>query len=504
MGMQQKITAAISSERFFYATAALLVVQASWIALTARYPEVFDEQFHLGIIQLYAHQWSPFFAHQPAGSDHLGALTTNASFLYHYLLSFPYRLLALVTADLKTQIIVLRFINIGLFVWSLFIFRRLLFFTPASRALVHTVLLFFTFIPVVPLLAGQISYDNLFIPLTGLSLVWAVRMYEAWVKSRIFPLEQAIQLALLGLFTATVKFAYLPVLAALGIVTLTIAWRARKGLVEACKRQLRAMPKLKLAIYAVLLLTVVVLWSGVYARDLIRYHSPKPSCERVLSVERCMSYAPWARDYQFAHDGQPKPQISSMASYDWQWLSQSVNELIFTITSNFGLDGKTVEYFVFEPLPALKFLAWTIFISGAILVLWYRKRLWALPFFRIGALVIVLYTLALWQEDFRGYLTTGYPVAIHGRYLLPLLPIMLIAVGLCYNWLLHEPWFRKNKYLSGKVWIVVLALLLLLQGGGFITYIVRSEPTWFWNQDGKASQVNGAVKKVLQPVVIGS
>src|SRR5262249_18468844 len=130
MGMQQKITAAISSRWFFYTTVGLLVVQAAWIALTARYPQAFDEQFHMGIIQLYAHQWSPFFAQQPAGSDSLGPLTADTSFLYHYLLSFPYRIVEHFTSDLKTQIVALRLINIGLLAWSLFIFRKLLLLAP--------------------------------------------------------------------------------------------------------------------------------------------------------------------------------------------------------------------------------------------------------------------------------------------------------------------------------------------------------------------------------------
>ncbi len=101
----QAFIAFLGSRTFFVITVLLFVVQASWIALSARYPQAFDEQFHLGLIRLYAQHWSPFLAHQPAGADVYGAMFRDPSYLYHYLFSFPYRLIAHFTHDETIQVI---------------------------------------------------------------------------------------------------------------------------------------------------------------------------------------------------------------------------------------------------------------------------------------------------------------------------------------------------------------------------------------------------------------
>ena len=60
----------LGSERCFYVIVICFVLQAVWLAATARYPMAFDENFHFGLIQLHADQWLPFFTHQPANADH--------------------------------------------------------------------------------------------------------------------------------------------------------------------------------------------------------------------------------------------------------------------------------------------------------------------------------------------------------------------------------------------------------------------------------------------------
>jgi hypothetical protein len=97
----------------------------------------FDEDFHLGIIRLYAHHLLPFWSSQPVGGDAYGAVARDPSYLYHYLMSFPYWLISQFTHDTTIQVLILRFINIGLFASGLVLFRRLLTRTFASPALLH-------------------------------------------------------------------------------------------------------------------------------------------------------------------------------------------------------------------------------------------------------------------------------------------------------------------------------------------------------------------------------
>ncbi|HVU59663.1 MAG TPA: hypothetical protein VHC98_02390 [Candidatus Saccharimonadales bacterium] len=504
--MHQKLATLLRSPRFFVATVGLLVVQAAWIALTARYPQAFDEQYHFGIIQAYAHQWSPFFAHQPANSGTLGALTANPSFLYHYLMSFPYRLIALFTASQTVQIVLLRFINIALLTWGLVLFRKLLLRATPLTGLVHAVLFCFIFIPVVPLLAAQINYDNLMIPLAALGLLWAVDLAATWRKERTLSLELTLRLVVLGLLASLVKYPFLPFFAAFLALIAGVAWQARHRLGMSMERQYAALARWKVAAYALLLLAGSGLCLGSYGRFLVQYHSLTPSCSQALSVQACQAYAPYGRNYAYEHDGQPKPTpLASIPVYAWKWVTQSVTELVFSIGSMFDADGVTVDYDVATPLPVMAAIAWTILITGAIAAALCWRRLWRSDFCRVVLLTTVLYVGALWVDNYSDYLKTGYPVAIHGRYLLPLLPALLVAFALSYYWLLQRLRLWRMVPQLGRGWLVIGVLLVaILQGGGCITYILRSDPTWFWQQNTVAAKVNEHARQLLSPLVIGS
>jgi hypothetical protein len=102
----------------------LFIIESLWLAFSAQYPMAFDEQFHFGLIQLHAKQWLPFFTSQPATGAY-GPVVRDPSYLYHWLLSFPYRGISIFTHDQTIQIICLRIINIALFTGSIFLYRRL-------------------------------------------------------------------------------------------------------------------------------------------------------------------------------------------------------------------------------------------------------------------------------------------------------------------------------------------------------------------------------------------
>src|SRR4051794_33439598 len=102
--IQTKTLNLLRSRAFFVAIMVLFVIEAVWIAFSATYPMVFDENTHFGIIQLYAHKWSPLFLHQPPHAEFAGALTRDPSYFYHYLMSFPYRLLTHTTSSVMAQV----------------------------------------------------------------------------------------------------------------------------------------------------------------------------------------------------------------------------------------------------------------------------------------------------------------------------------------------------------------------------------------------------------------
>src|SRR3546814_2676398 len=78
-------------------------------------------------------------------------------------------------------------------------------------------------------------------------------------------------------------------------------------------------------------------------------------------------------------------------------------------------------------------------------------------------------------QRYGGYVTTGQPVALNGRYLLPLFPGLGAVAAAVYAKL-----FEKLRLASYKPLFAVAVLLLLSQGGGPLTYIVRSRDAWYW------------------------
>ena len=133
----------LRSNKFYRLILIVFVIEASWIALSAKYPQAFDENFHFGLIKIYAHYWLPFLTTQPPHADAYGAVARDPSYLYHYLMSFPYRLINLFVKGQTVQVIILRFINIGFFAFGLVLFRKILLKVGTSKALTNLILTLF-------------------------------------------------------------------------------------------------------------------------------------------------------------------------------------------------------------------------------------------------------------------------------------------------------------------------------------------------------------------------
>jgi len=107
--------------------------------------------------------------------------------------------------------------------------------------------------------------------------------------------------------------------------------------------------------------------------------------------------------------------------------------------------------------------------------------------------VVFLYLFALWcYTNYLGYREIGVALAIQGRYLLPILPILIGYVFMSVNTAF------SNK--SIKLAMVLIALLLFTQGGGISTLIIRSEDSWYW-QRSYITEPNSKIKELLKPFI---
>lgn len=483
----------LASQTFFRLIVGLFALQAAWIALSANYPMAFDEDFHFGLIKLYADHWSPFWSSQPANADIYGAVVRDPSYLYHYLMSFPYRVISLLTHDQMQQILWLRFLNIGLFASGLAIYRRLLLKTGASRALVHSCLFIFILIPIVPLLGAHINYDSLFIPAVGLLLLLAVSFSERLHAGKALDGTLLLGILVLGLLASLIKYAFLPILVMTLAFMMIRLWRTYSTLPEIGTqvwKGVKLLSRRAKVLFFIGLLVAIGLCGERYGYNLVRYHNPIPDCSKVLTIERCSSYGPWNRDYKLA---QTKTSSGDgPGAYVQAWTRGMARRLFFT------LDGPTTYYQTRDPLTMPAIGAQIFAITGLLLLLAYGRKV--LTTYRNSALIFLLiltavYAVVLWLDGYEVYHRTGKAVAVNGRYLLPiLLPAFLLA-GLSFSVALQER-------LRLKLAVAVVAAVCMLWGGGAMTYILRSNDAWYWPSSSLRG-VNHSLQNSLGPLTPG-
>ncbi len=489
----QQLISIISSKYFFVGIVAFFVLQAVWIALSGRYPMAFDEDFHLGIIKLYADHLVPFWNAQPAGSDSFGAITRDPSYLFHYLSAFPYLILRAVTDNEAARVIVLRLLNIALFAAGLILWRKVLLKSGASKAIAHFCLLVLVLLPIVPLMAAQINYDNLFLPVVAISLLLTIKVGQDLAKYKRVDTRSLLVLAITCMLASVIKYAFLPILVAIIAYLAWELWHTHEGSKKlAVSFAFGWTTILRGSKWMILigLLISTILFGERYLVNMVKYREPIPDCAKVLSVERCMEYSPWARNYTIEHSPAPKNPNPTTYAADWfygMWLR-----------TFFAVDGPGTNFQTRGPL-ILPGLTAIVLVVAALIAfaikartLWRRYDAHVLSFFVV---VILGYVGILWLEGLKTFMKLGDSVAINGRYLLPVALLIFVLGALSINELLKD----RRKV---KVIVACLAILGLAWGGGASTYILRSNSAWYWS-NSTVEQSNQAVRDAFGPVAPG-
>lgn len=489
------IIAILSSSKFIFVIVGLFVIQAVWLAFTVQYPMAFDESYHVGIIQVYSHQWLPFITSEPDGASGFGVITRYDSYLFHYLMSFPYRLFDLFTSDWGAMVIFLRLINVAIFTGGLVLFQRLMTRFNVSRALVNFTLLMFILIPVVPTLAAVVNYDNMIFLLVPLLVGSALTCINSIIKSKTLPASSFMLLLSIGFTGSITKYAFVPIFAA-ALLAVFIVWLRSKKKKLVLKSLVTTYKKIKRPTQIILTIFFILtagLFMERYGGNLVMYHGFEPDCTQVKSLDSCLTYGPWGRNYQLETNVETNnpPYDPHIAAYPFYWAGEMMRKLYFAINYDF------VEY---APLPIPIALSWTIGGIGTFLILIFWRSI-----IRIDRrllmliLVIIIYTIGVFYATFVAFLKYHTGVAINGRYLIIILPFILLLIALAYKRLFTLIFKSKARKFSAIFSIVIL--LLALQGGGAMTYLIRSEPIWYW-QYQPLIDLNVGLQKVIAPLII--
>ena len=387
-------------------------------------------------------------------------------------MSFPYRLITLVTLNSFVVVVSLRFISIALFAIGLILFKKVLSFISASKALINFVLLAFVLLPVVTFTAAQINYDNLLFPATGAALLFSLRFVEKLKNNNKFDVKLFMGLAITCLLGSQVKYSFLPIFAAIGVFIAYIIAHWWLNNRQSAWQNIQAGFLMLSNQMKLLLLGLLVLSTGLFCwrfgYNLIRYDSLIPDCNRVMTTQSCLAYGAWARNYQLGLEHTPAASLHQGLAFARVWVHIIDNELFTILNGNNG--GAMVA-----PFRLLVVGGSIILVVGILLILWQWRKFIKIGY-PVGLFVIVsaIYVLSLLLKNYSDYTNFGIPIAVQGRYLLPVLPLLLMLVALAYSLLLP----KKPKL---KLLLLLVCFVLDTQGGGLITYLSRTNQSWYWN-----------------------
>ncbi len=478
----------LSSRRLFWLIVGLLVFQALWIAASFQYPLLYDEEYHYGLIRVFTENSWPIINEQPEHYDVFRHIAREGSYLYHYLLSYPTQLIQSVTDSFMVQIIFLRAINIGLFAWGLVLFWRLLLKIGLRQLYINVATLFFVLLPIVPLVAATINYDNLIFPLTALYLILCVQLLN---KKELGWLDFS-KVIIVGLLALLVKITFLLVVVA--SVAFVSIYLVRKYGGKRILRDIKAtfhdaslLTKLSVIVPMVLL----SVWLGsIHGYNFVRYGNYRPSCERTLSEQRCMASPIAKRNMELRQTKDERPRLSP-TDFSIEWFRRM---LFYTNWSaRRTIEGEVIE--VKEPLPVIHFVVFSLVISGT-LSLAYAWRAMPKNIFFYFLLAITVFSLAvIFVQNASTYYRYNQPLAIQPRYLLNiLLPVMTIMVlGINHAVRAVHPFL--------KIVALLIVFVMYLSGAGLVSHLVSGEPTWYWSNTFVIN-INKNLHDFLRKIVI--
>ena len=452
----------------------IFAAEASWLALTSRFPMAFDEGYHFNLIQFFSHRFNPIVTSQPSSTYALGAIVHNPSFLYHYLLSFPYRLIAHFTSSIETQVILLRFINIGRAITSLLIMKKILSRLGLPYILVNILLLVFALTPLVTALSAQINYDNLLILVASLSIYLCLRFVQQ-LRANVFELKTLLALICLCFYSSLVKYSFLPIFVGISLVvawSLLAKWHHDRAdftkQLRSSYAKISKKTKLGLAIAGISGLSLFIVFYGV---NTIKYHNPVPQCNQVLSISDCSQYYAWDRNYvvaQYDHTHVPTNKMNVL-QYTYFWLKVEAYQLFAEIIPTGGLVYIAHSFY-------LIIIGLTIVVSICTLIN-IRKIFKEQKTFLALLVVAMSYLLFLWLDNYNDYLHLGQPLAIQGRDIVPVLIYIyaLFGLGVMYSFK-----GERSARLVLRTSVASLAVFSFVYFGGYVRYGSSISPSDGW------------------------
>lgn len=482
--MFSKIRKIIASKYFFAFILLLFSVQALWLSFSTIYPSAYDEEFHIGVTEFYTHQYSPVITQQSEDYDYLRDLKNESSHFYHYLMSFPYRILNSFVESTTHIIIILRILNILMVIGGLILYNKLFKNIGINSLYINIGIFLLIMMPLFVQVSSIVNYDNLLFLLTPLYLLLSVK----FIKSKNKPLNLLILVVILGMIASLVKYTFLPifVVSILYIVLTTKQFFKVKYWKSVTKTQILKNKQLFMLLTIVLMI-FSFLFSHVYVRNIINYHTPQPACEDSFELDRCLKSEIVYRN-QVAEQTVAERPIPSIAEFTDLWYRNMVIGATFSISDNVRSERE-----VGDPTPPILNLYFFGGLASICIILYgwnfvRKKQEW-------NFLIIcsVALTAVVFLNNYMILRQFHYGYAIQARYLFGAIPIIIVMAV-----------FFFGKTFSGRPIIKLISIcsvvFLLSQGGGILTFMLRSDEDWYF-QNKAVIEANRQAQKITEDLI---
>jgi hypothetical protein len=466
------------SDRFFIATLLLVAIQGLWTAMNYR-PGLFDEKFHFDFIDAYSKTLNPSISFQAENLDSLGSISTNTSWAFYYVFGWLDRLIDVFINTEFQEVLILRLVFLTIFIAGLFFYRKLLLKVHSSKALANISILIFVLLPSVAPISSIITYDIaifLIFPIFTLSLLSSI-------ESKQPNFVKIFETACLGLLAVIIKLAAIAFVLPGALVLLIVMFKRYK---------LSFFPKMRSSFrrssekYKYFLLVSFVILLGIFfwkkAENYIIYNDLSPSCEKVLSEERCSKNYTYTRNIKFLESKKEFIPLDPFEYATSTWLLSASRTLASPLPNNYTVFfAKIVTYLL-------------IIVGATALLIGLRELLNNLQI-KIILGIIIFYSFALFYSNYTSYLNLGQPVAISSRYLIPVLPLLIFLTGLAFSTIF-------NKHKNGLVvFAFIICASFILQGGGVGTYVTGIQG-YEWRNNTFIFQNNIRIKNILNEIYI--
>lgn len=472
----------LSSRKFFWAVVLLFIVQSLWIAFSFKFPLIYDEGFHFGIIKIFTNHWWPVIYDQPIAYDVYRDFASEGSKLFHFILSFPARLFDWLSLSQPVQIVLFRVMNIAMVAVGLIYYDKLFKKLHIKQIYTNLALLILVMLPMTTFVAATINYDNALFLITPIIMSLLINIY----RSKEVDAKSLIALVVVGMVASLIKFTYLAIFATLIlIVGYILVCRHGKSL---HKSFMVSVMKIKAKILFVMVVgsvVLTVLFIQTYVVNIIQYGTPRPACMDTLGAERCMANSVTRRNVRYLEAKDVNLQLDNTED-----VSLGIIDGYYDMLNVTGV-GEIGKYS--QGTPLFNSILFTLSVLGLLTMLYAWRSLELTREIKMIFLVIVVYVVLMLGKNVSIYYKYSEFFATQPRYLIIFAPIILVLIVMSVG-------FVTRRHRQLRLLTLLAIILLFSQGGGIVSSLLASQDNWYWDNE-YVIKANHAAKEILQSLV---